>query len=210
MRLAALSDDFNFEARIGASESGRHVPERQGMVDAVAKGTRSHPSYGLAVMPDRLIADSVGVGRVDFEGHQPQRAAALLLFSGGRTANELTLLQVDESAEACFKWPIDRAVFAGPAAETLFDAHGIQRAATEQPQSELGAGLDERIVERTLIVGGHPDLEPEIAGEGDSSDIARHHADFHAPERHKWKCRGGQVVAHQSLQQRSGMRTCNR
>jgi len=96
MRLAALSDDFNFEARIGASESGRHVPERQGMVDAVAKGTRSHPSYGLAVMPDRLIADSVGVGRVDFEGHQPQRAAALLL-SGAAAALLLSLLDIFRS-----------------------------------------------------------------------------------------------------------------
>ena len=137
-------------------------------------------------MPDRFIADGVCVGRIDLEGDQSQCAAAFLLF-GGRTADEPVLLEIDESIEASFEGPIDGAKFARPAAEALFDPHGIERSPAEQLQPVLAAGLDQLIVERALIVGGDPDLEAVVAGEGHPPHVARNHADFHAPEGHEGK-----------------------
>src|ERR1700733_12053502 len=107
------------------------------MVDAMSEGTRSHPAHRLAVMPDRLIADGVGVGCVDFEGHQAQRPAALLLLGRRRAANEVALLEVHEAIETGLEGTIDGAVLPRPAAETLLHAHGVERASAEQLEPVL-------------------------------------------------------------------------
>src|ERR1700722_16569986 len=110
------------------------------------------PAHRFAIVPDRLIADRVGVGRVDLESHQAQYAAALLLFGGRRAADELPFLQVDESIEASLKGTIDGAVLARPAAEAFFDAHRVQRAPAEVPELILPAGSEQLFVQGTLIV----------------------------------------------------------
>ncbi len=92
------------------------------------------------------------------------------------------LLEIHESAEPGFERTVDRTVFARPGAEALLDSHAIERSTAERPQVMLAAGTDQQIVERTLVVGGHPYFVAQFAGEGNAPDIARHHADFHAPE----------------------------
>src|ERR1700675_1638607 len=131
MRFVALADDFNFKSRVGFGQSSRHIAERQGLLDAVSECTGGDPTNGLAVVPDRLIAYGVGIRGIDLESQQAQCAAALPFFRGRRTPDELTLLEVDESIESCLKGPVDGAVFPRPAAETLFNAHGIQGAPSE-------------------------------------------------------------------------------
>ena len=44
------------------------------------KSTGGHPTHDFALVPDGLIADCVRVRGIDFERHQAQRSAALLLF----------------------------------------------------------------------------------------------------------------------------------
>src|SRR3981189_1159051 len=67
MRLVALPDDFDLESRIGFGQRGGHEAQRQGVVDAVSVCTRGDPAHGLAVVPDRLIADGVRIGRSALE-----------------------------------------------------------------------------------------------------------------------------------------------
>src|SRR5258708_40307325 len=79
MGLMALADDFNFESCIGLGQRGRHIAQRQRVVDAMSECTGGDPAHGLAVVPDRFIPDGVGVGGGDPESHQAQCTAPVLL-----------------------------------------------------------------------------------------------------------------------------------
>ena len=94
----------------------------------MAIAARRHPADHLAVMPDRLVADRVGVERIDDETLQAQLAAAFLLANRRVAADEIVLLEIDEAAKPRLKRRVDRPIFAEPGAEALLQAHAEQRA----------------------------------------------------------------------------------
>jgi hypothetical protein len=49
----------------------------------MAISARSYPTDDLAVVPDWLVADAIGIGCVNDEGNEPQCAACGFFFSGG-------------------------------------------------------------------------------------------------------------------------------
>src|SRR5258708_185331 len=176
------------------------------MIDAMTEGARRHPTHDLAVVPNGLIAQRIRVPSLELEGQEPQ-SAAVLLFHGRGTANELLLLEVHKSAEPGFEWTVDRTVFPRPGAEALLHSHAIERSTAEWPQVIFSAGTDQQIIERTLVIRGDPNFESQFARKGNAADVTRHHADFHSLEGQERKRRGRQVIAHQFLQQSARIRT---
>src|SRR6266481_3638332 len=136
------------------------------MFDAMTEGARCHPAHDLAVMPNGLIAQRIRVRSVQFEGQEPQSAAAALLFHCRGTANEFFLLEIHESAEPGFQWAVDRTVFPSPSAEALLDSHAIERSTAERPQVIFSAGAGQQIIECALVVGAHPYFESQFARKG--------------------------------------------
>ena len=126
--------------RSAAARRRRHVTERERCADAVSEASRRHPADGFAVMPDRLVADGIGILRRHLEAEQPQRAAGRLFLGGGRAADELALREVHEAPEPRLERTIDRPEVPRPAAEALFDAHAVERPAAEEPQPMFPAG----------------------------------------------------------------------
>src|SRR6185312_15255673 len=131
MSLAALADDFYFETFDGAGHGRGHIAQRERTVDAMAEGAGGDPAHRLAVVPDRFVADGVGVGGIDGEGRQPQGPAAVFLRHRRRAADEFAFVQIDEPVEPGFEGAVDGAELARPTAEALLYAHGIERAAAE-------------------------------------------------------------------------------
>src|SRR5580704_2731423 len=150
------------------------------MIDAMTEGARCHPAHDLAFMPNGFIAQCIRVLGLQLEGQEAQCAAATLFFHCRGTADELLLVEIDKSAEPGFEWAVDGTVFPRPGTEALLDSHAIERSTAERPQVIFPAGTDQQIVERTLVVGGHPYFESQFAGKRNAADVARHHADFHA------------------------------
>src|SRR5450759_5302029 len=120
-RLAALADDFNLESAVGRCERCGYIAQCQGLPDAVSEGARSDPSDGFAVVPNGLIADRIGIGGRHPEASKPQCPAALLFQGGGRAADEVVFLEIDEASEARFERAVDGPIFPRPRAEALFD-----------------------------------------------------------------------------------------
>jgi hypothetical protein len=60
-RGAALADDLDLEAFSCLGRSARHIAQRQGQAHAVAVAARGHPAHDLAGVPDRLVAEGVGI-----------------------------------------------------------------------------------------------------------------------------------------------------
>ena len=167
----------------------------------MAVTARSHPADHAAVVPDRLVPGGIGIARLDREGEEAQRAAAVLLFQRRSAADEALFLQIDEAAEPGLVGTVDGPVLARPGAEALLEAHGIQCPAAEEPQVVLGARSDEQVIERALIFAGHPDLVAEIAGEGDAADLGRDHAEIHLAEAQEREARCRDIVLGEALQQ---------
>src|SRR5215217_2466784 len=116
-------------------------------------------------MQDRLVAGRVGIGGIDREADQAIGPAVLPLSQSGLGPDELALIQRDEAVEAGFSRGVDRAVFARPGAVALGEAHRMQRARAEALEAQAGASLDERLIERALVLRLDPDLETEVARE---------------------------------------------
>ena len=65
----------------------------------MAISARSYPTDDLAVVPDWLVADAIGIGCVNDEGNEPQCAACRFFFSSGFASDEGILLQIGKSAK---------------------------------------------------------------------------------------------------------------
>ena len=102
-----LADDLDLESFIGLSERGGHIAERERDAGAMPEAPRGHPTDRLAVVPDRLVADRVGIGRRDLEAQKLERPALLLLGGGRRPSDEIRLLEVDEPSETRFERFVD-------------------------------------------------------------------------------------------------------
>src|SRR5579863_9237686 len=173
----------------------------------MAVSTGGHPADHPAVVPDWLISDRIRIRPVHGEGRQPQLAAAFLLLERGSAADELALGEIHEAPQPRFVGAVDRAVLARPGAEALFNAHGVQRAAAEEPEAVRAARLSQQVIERALIVGGYPDLVAKLPGEADAPYQRRHHADIHLAERQEGKRTARQIAARQALEQRARVRS---
>ena len=76
MRAAmALAQQLDLEAVALVGDLLRHIAQRDGRLRIVRVAARRHPAAHRAAEPDRLVADHVGIGRLDDEGAQPQLAA---------------------------------------------------------------------------------------------------------------------------------------
>ena len=181
-RRAALTNDLDAEATRCRGLRRIHVAECNGLADTVPEAPRGDPADHLVVMPDRLIADGIGVRRFDSECDELALPALLLL--GGRccAADEVALCEVDEASEPRLVRSVNGPVLARPAAEGFFETHGVQRTPAERSQAVGPAAIGQQVVERTLVIGCHPDLVAEIARERDPSDEGGNHADVHAAE----------------------------
>ena len=118
---------------VGRRQRRRHIAQRQGVADAVPEGARSDPADGFAVVPDRFIADRIGVRRLHPEA-STAAARRRCSFSAAAAARPMksSFLEVDEAPEARLEGTVDGPVLPRPRAEALFDAHGIERAAAEE------------------------------------------------------------------------------
>src|SRR5579883_771143 len=209
-RRAALADDLDLEPARGRRELFRNIAERQRLADAMAIAPGRHPADHFAVMPDRFVAERVGVKRVDRESLQAQLAAALLLARRRLAADKVGLLEIDEAAEAGLVGSVDRPVLFHPGAEALFEPHAEQRAHAELLQAEALAFLQQQVIERALIFRPDPDFVAEIAGKGDAADQSRDHADIHATEGQEWELLVRNVLAGDRLEQRARFRSGDR
>jgi hypothetical protein len=82
----------------------------------------------------------------------------------------------------------------------------MQRARAEKPQSERRAGLDERPVERALMLGLDPDLVAEVAREADAPDERRHEADLHPADGEQRESLVRHVVSHDAREEIARLR----
>ena len=135
LRAPPLADDLDLETLGRSGQWRRNIAERERALHAVPVSARGHPADDAPLVPYRLIADGVGILRIDAEGDEPQRAAALFFLERGGAADEFALAEIDEASEPRLVRTIDGTVLAGPAAEALLDAQGVQRPAAEEPQS---------------------------------------------------------------------------
>src|SRR5437868_5951309 len=112
--LVALADDLDLEALVIALDLLRHIAERHRLCSIVGIAARGDPANHLALVPDRLVADDIDILGVDGESEEPEHTTRLLLLQRTIAADEIVLLERDETAEAGFERAIDRAVFARP------------------------------------------------------------------------------------------------
>src|SRR5215468_10215769 len=196
-----LADELDLEALLRGLERSRNVAKGDRATDPVTVSARSDPTNDTSVVPDGLIARRVGIGGIDAEGREPQRATAFFLLESRGTPDEVSLGEIHEAAEPRLMRAVDRAVLARPGTEALLDAHRIERAAPEEPQPLLPSGRAQQIVECALVFTRHPDLVAELAGEADTADECRDHADIHLPEGEEWKCAAREIAAGEALQQ---------
>ena len=172
--------------------------------------TRSDPAHHLVLVVDRLVADRIGIPCLDRQRDELALPALLFLRNCSRAADEFALGEVDEAAESSLIGPVDRPVFARPAAEGLFQPHRVEGAAAEMPQRVGPARSDQQIVERALIFRRDPDFVTQVAREGNPAHQRRHHADMELAETHERKSLVGEVFVHQLLQQRAAVRAGHR
>ena len=150
-------------------------------------------------MPDRLVAERVGVGRLDREGHEPQRAAALLPRRERRVAaHEVALLERHEAVEPGLVGAVGGAELARPVAEPLLEPHGVEGPAAEEAQAEVLARRDQQVVELALVLALDPDLVAEVARETHAPDQRRQRADVRLGEAHEREGRGREVGRHEA------------
>src|ERR1051326_2696057 len=96
-RGTAVADDLDLKPVPCGSKLGRNIAERHGLLHVVSVAARCDPAHDLTVMPDRLIADAVGVGVRHHEGDEAALRPGFLLFHGGVATGEVVLAQMDET-----------------------------------------------------------------------------------------------------------------
>ena len=97
----------------------------------MAEAAAGDPADDLAVVPDGLVADGVGIRRGHIQRDELALAAAGLFRRRRCRADEAAALQVHEAVEAGLEGAVDGTEFARPAAEALLETHGVQGTATD-------------------------------------------------------------------------------
>src|SRR6266567_1499114 len=88
-RRPALAENLEFEPARDGCERGRYVAECDRFSHAMPVATRRDPAHDLAVMPHRLVADSVGAVGVDDERDEPPRRVRRAIAQNRVTAGEV-------------------------------------------------------------------------------------------------------------------------
>ena len=99
------ADDLDREAAILLRKLARHIAHRQRLVGPMGVAARRHPADHLAIMPDRLIAQHIGVLGIDHHGQPPKCPALLPLDHRRPLADEVLLVEVDEASDIGFIGP---------------------------------------------------------------------------------------------------------
>src|SRR5690625_7420240 len=93
---------------------------------------RSHPADHLAIQPDGLVPDHIGIARIKNKGLEAKPPAARTLRQRAVLADEIRgLLIGDEALQPGFERPVNGAVFTPPAAKTFLQPKRIHRPRTE-------------------------------------------------------------------------------
>src|ERR1700676_645764 len=164
LRASVFSEDLDLEAVRVLGERRRNVGQRNRSIHAMAEPARCHPTDHFALMAYRLVTHCIGVACIDDERDQATTRCALAIGNGRRTADEVLLAYVYEAIQSRLGRRVDRPVFPRPVAEAFLQPQRIERTGAEMPESEIGSGAEQRIVERTLTFGGHPDFETKLSG----------------------------------------------
>src|SRR5579871_4122457 len=97
-RGPAVADDLDLEAVGSVDELRRDVAERDRFLHVMRVAAGGDPADDLAFVPDRLVADAVGVLRIHHERDQPTLWASVFLLERGVAADEVVLAEMDEAA----------------------------------------------------------------------------------------------------------------
>ena len=125
----ALAEKLDLEAVGLAGDLLRDIAHGDGRFGIVRVAARRDPAPHRAAVPDRFVADHVGIGSVDDEGAEPELAAVPALGERAGLADEVGLLAIgDETVEPGFERAVDRAVFARPGAVILLQPERVERA----------------------------------------------------------------------------------
>src|ERR1700687_1937511 len=104
---APLADQLHLETADLVGEILAHVAERDRLLHAVTEAARGDPADHVTLVPDGLIADRIGIARIDLQRNEPPLAATLFPLRRRCAADEVGFLEVDEATEACLIRPID-------------------------------------------------------------------------------------------------------
>src|SRR5438477_11716976 len=69
-RGTAIADDLDLEPVARCGKFRGDIAERHGFLHVVSIAARGDPAHGLAGVPDRLVADAVGIGGTHYESGQ--------------------------------------------------------------------------------------------------------------------------------------------
>src|SRR2546423_357318 len=164
LRRSSLAEDLDLKAVRVLGERRRNVGQRDRSIHAMAERARCHPTDHFAFVPYRLVTHRIGIACIDDERDQATIGSALAIGNDRRAADEVWFAYVHEAIQSRLGGRVDRAVFPRPVAEAFFQPQRIERTCAEMPESEIGSGAQQTIVEPTLCFGGHPDFETELSG----------------------------------------------
>ena len=82
-------------------------------------------------MPDWFVTEHIRIGRFDNHRDTTQCAAALMFFNRSSLADEIWLIETDETIHTGFERPIDWTQFAEPCGEVFLKTQSKQCAHTE-------------------------------------------------------------------------------
>src|SRR5438477_11161852 len=116
-RGTAIADDLDLEPVARCGKLRGNIAERHGFLHVVSITARGDPAHGLAGMPDRLVADAVGIVGTHHESGETPLRTVIFFLQSGVAADEVVLAQLDEPSQAGFGGSIDRPVLARPATE---------------------------------------------------------------------------------------------
>src|SRR6185312_9095189 len=122
--VASITQDLDLECAFPqvSGQTRRNVSLRERSVDVVTVAARGDPADYLAVVPDRLVTEYVGVRSVDRKADSPQFATRCLLGKGRLAADEVGLIEVDETVQARLESPVNGSELAVPRGEILLEA----------------------------------------------------------------------------------------
>ena len=151
------------------------------------KAARCYPANNVALMPNRFVAQYIGIACFNHKGNTAQFSACFLFFSSCITANKIVLREVNEPGHIGFKTAIDGAQLAVPSGEILFQSHRKQSAHTKVNNAVRFACFHNAIIEPALIFRPNPDFITKIASIGDTVYQGQNIGNIHLPVIHKFE-----------------------
>src|SRR5690625_2659426 len=125
---------------------------------------RRHPADHLAIQPDRLVPDHIGIMRINDEGLETQTPAICTLRQRALLADKIRRFLIgNEPLQPRLQRPVNWPILTPPTAAPFFQPQRVHRPRPEGPEPERRALLHQALEDMALIFGFHPDLVAEIA-----------------------------------------------